>query len=319
MYGKNTTAKVLSVLFAFILWFNIASNMEYSDKVTIPIKYTEPSSSFMLASVPPKDAQVYISGSGKSLIYFYLRKFISLDDSYISANLAGYTKGEHKIELKEESIYFSKGEDIIVERILTNSFFPINIDKKIKRTFKVDVDNLPEIKLNENLVFNGKPVANPEYVIVEGPEDIVDPIKSIGVVSLEKNVITESDTIIGATLNDDFDFARFSQKEITLNFSVEPLRTKLFQIPLNYINFPQRNRQKISPDTLSVYIRGPESVISRSRSSDIVISVNYRSYLNRITQGDSLIAPEIVYPEGITDVTITPGFLQISGLSDGSK
>lgn len=316
-YGKNTAAKTVSVLFAFILWFNIATNLEYNDKVNIPIKYIEPSSDKILASVPPEEAQIYISGSGKSLIYSSLKRMINSDESYVSVNLAGLPKGEHRIELEEEDVFFTSGEKIHVERILTNSFFPVNLDNKIRRTVKVNVDSLPEIILDENLVLNGKPIANPEFVIVEGPEDIVDPIKSINVVSLEKNMISESDTLIGATLSDKYEFVSLSQNEIMLDFSVEPLRTKLFRIPLKFNNFPRRHRQRITPDTLSVYIQGPESVVSRSRLVDILISVNYRSFLNRIAQGDSLIAPEIKYPEGITNVTITPGFLNISGLDGG--
>ena len=316
-YGKNTAAKVLSVLFAFILWFNIATNLEYNDKVNIPIKYIEPSSGFMLASIPPREAQVYIRGTGKNLIYFSLKRLFNSDESYVSANLAGLPKGAHRIELKEENLFFTSGVNIHVERILTNTFIPLSIDKKVKRTVKVNVDNLPEVTLGEHLVLNGKPVANPEFVIIEGPEEIVDPIKSINVAALEKNVISERDTLIGATLEDNIEFASLSTKNITLDFSVEPLRTKLFRIPLKFNNFPQRHRQRVSPDTLSVYIQGPESVVSRSRSMDILISVNYRTYLNRIAQGDSLITPEITYPDGITNVTITPGVLLISGLDGG--
>lgn len=315
-YGKNTTAKVLSVLFAFILWFNIATNLEYNDKVNIPIKYIEPSSGFMIANVPPGEAQLYIRGSGKNLLYFSMKRLFHSDESYVSANLAGLPKGAHRIELKEENIFFTSGVNIHVERILTNSFIPVSIDKKIKRTVKVNVDNLPDVTLAEHLVLNGKPRSNPEFVIIEGPEEVVDPIKSIKVIALEKSVISERDTLIGATLEDTIDFAVLSTKEVTLDFSVEPLRTKLFRIPLNFNNFPQRHRQRVSPDTLSVYIQGPESVVSRSRSMDILISVNYRTYLNRIAQGDSLLTPEISYPDGITNVTITPGILLISGIDD---
>ena len=54
-FGKNTTAKILSILFAVILWFNIATNSEYNYKVYIPINYIEPSSGYMLASIPPEE------------------------------------------------------------------------------------------------------------------------------------------------------------------------------------------------------------------------------------------------------------------------
>jgi YbbR domain-containing protein len=316
-YGKNTAAKVLSVFFAFILWFNIATNTEYNYKVDIPIKYIYPSSGFMLANEPPDEAQVYIRGSGKSLLYFCLKRMFNADESYVSANLAGLPKGAHRIELQEANIFFTSGANISVERILTNSVIPVSIDKKISRTVRVDVDNLPEVRIDDDLVLNGKPTADPEYVIVEGPADVVDPIESIPIATIEKNVISESDTLIGATLADTVDFAVLNTKNVTLRYSVEPLRTKLFRIPLKLVNFPQQEEANVSPDTLSVYIQGPESVVSRSRSMDIVISVNYQSYMNRIARGDSFITPEISYPDGIMNVTITPGVLQITDPGGG--
>ncbi len=316
-YGKNTTAKVLSVFFAFILWFNISTNMEYNYKVDIPIRYIKPSRGFMLANVPPEEAQVYIRGSGKNLLIFSLRRLFNSDESYVSANLAGLPKGAHRIELQEENIFFTSGADLSVERILTNSVIPVSIDERVSRTVRVDVDNLPEVTIDNDLVLTGKPTADPGYIIVEGPAEIVDPIESIPIASIEKNVITESDTLIEATLADTLDFADFSTKNVTLRYSVEPLRTKLFRIPLKYNNFPQQEHAKVTPDTLSVYIQGPESVVSRSRSMDIVISVSYRSYLKHITDGDMFITPEIWYPDGITNVTITPGVLQITDPGGG--
>jgi len=316
-FGKNTTAKIFSILFAIILWFNIATNSEYNYKVYIPIKYIEPSSGYMLASVPPEETQVYLRGSGKSLIYFILKSLVNPDASYISTNLAGIPKGEHRIDLDKENIALSTGENLQVERILNNSFFSVEIDKKITRTVKVDTDSLPLFKLGNNLVLNGKPSANPEFVIIEGPEDIINTMNSVKVVSLDNNMISQEDSLVHARLHDNIPFVTVSQNDVSIHFPVEPLRTKLFRMPVTFKNFPRKVRQQLNPDTLSVYIQGPESVVSRSRFEDILIIVDYRVYLKQIAQGDSLITPEITYPEGITNVTITPGVLRISDYSSG--
>lgn len=316
-FGKNTTAKILSILFAVILWFNIATNSEYNYKVYIPIKYIEPSSGYMLASIPPEETQVYLKGSGKSLVYFIFKNLVYPGESYISTNLAGLSKGEHRIDLDKENIALSTGESLQVERILNNPFFSVEIDKKIKRTVKVDIDSLPAFKLENNFVLNGKPAANPEFVIIEGPEDIVNTMNSVKVASLDNTMISQEDTLVHARLLDTIRFVTVSQNDVTIHFPVEPLRTKRFHMPVTFINFPRKIRQRINPDTLSVYIQGPESVVSRSRFEDIFISVNYRAYLDQIAQGDSLITPEITYPEGITNVTITPGVLHISDYSSG--
>ena len=121
-FGKNITAKILSFLFAAILWFNIATNLEYNHKVYIPIKYIEPSSGYMLASVPPEETQIYLRGSGKSLVYFVLKNLFNPEENYIATNLAGLQKGEHRIDLDKANIVLSTGESLHVERILSDSF-----------------------------------------------------------------------------------------------------------------------------------------------------------------------------------------------------
>jgi len=318
-FGKNTTAKILSVLFAVVLWFHISTKVEYDYKVSIPITYIEPSSGYMLASTPPGEAQVYLRGSGKSLFYFMLKSFIDPEGSYIPVNLAGLPKGRHQITLDKENIFLSTEKELSVESILYNSSFPVVIDRKIERTVKVDSDSLPGFELENGFVLSGKPSIKPESVTVEGPEDIINTISSIRVATLADNVVSREDSLVHAKLNNNIHFTNVTPGEVDVHFPVEPLRTKLFRgIPVTFKNFPKKIRQHLKPDTLSVYIQGPESIISRSRSEDIFVTVNYKAYLAQIAQGDSLLKPEVIYPEGITSVSTTPGVLHISDYSSGS-
>jgi len=317
-FGSNTTAKILSVLFAVILWFHIATNAEYNYKVTIPIKFIEPSSGYMLASIPPRDVQVYVRGTGKKLLFFNLKNFIDPEGSYISPNFAGLPKGRHRINLNKEDIYLAVERGIDVENILTNSFFYVIIDKKKKETVPVDITSLPDFKLEDNHVLSGKLKVYPEFVIIEGPEDIVNSIRSAKISSLDKKIISHKDSLVHAQF-ESIPFVTFNPDEVYIMFPVEPLRTKLFRsIPITFRNVPIELRQRIAPDTLSVYIHGPESIVSKSRSEDIVVIVSYRNYRDKIAQGDSLLTPELIYPEGLTSANTVPGFLRIAGHAPGS-
>ncbi len=318
-FGKNTTAKILSVLFAIVLWIHISTKAEYDYKVSIPITYIEPSSGYMLASTPPEETQVYLRGSGKNLFYFMLRSIINSEGSYIPVNLAGLPKGRHQITLDKTNIFLSTDGDLRIDSILYNSFFPVVIDKKIERTVKVNTDSLPGFELENGFVLFGKPSVKPESVTVEGPEDIINTLSSIRIATLADNVISQEDSLVHAKLNNNIHFVIITPDAVDIHFPVEPLRTKLFRgIPVTFENFPNKIRQHVTPDTLSVYIQGPESIVSRSRSEDIFVTVNYKTYLDQIAQGDSLLKPVVMYPEGITSVSTTPGVLRISDYSSGS-
>ncbi len=319
LFATNTTAKILCVLFAVMLWFNVATNEMYHYKVNIPIKYIDPSSGYMLASTPPQEIQVYLSGTGKHLLYFILRSFMDPDASYISVNLAGYPKGRHRISLEKENILLPTEDGVTVESILYNAFFPVVVDKQIRQTIRVDVDSLPPVDAEEGYILTGEPTADPEYVIAEGPEDTIAPLQSIRVASLAVTTLSPSDTLVTGTLKSPGEFVTLNQQNVQIGFTIEPVRTKLFQsIPVSFRDFPRRFRDVLVPDTLSVFIQGPESIVSQSRKEDISVTVQYNKYKTMVDDGDSTIVPDIRYPDGLTNVKTNPVFLRLTDNNSGS-
>lgn len=318
-YSSITTAKIVSVLFAAILWFHVATQAVYNQKAYIPIRYIDPSSGYMLASSPPEEIMVNISGSGKNLILFNLMHFFDPEGSFTTVNLTGLPKGRHRINLDKNNIFLSIEKGITIENILYNSFFPVVIDNKIKRTVKVNLDSIPHFELENGSVLNGQLTSTPEFVTVEGPEDIINTIHTATIHELEDTVIALQDSVVHAKLDDTIRFVVVDPDEIDIHFPVEKLLTKLFRdVPLTKQGFPKRKNLMLKPDTLSVFIQGPESIVSKLRSEDIVVTVNYKNYRDQIAQGDSLIVPKINYPKGITSASITPGVLRISDNSPGS-
>ncbi len=310
---------MLSILFATILWFNVATNEVYHYKVNIPIKYIAPSSGYMVASTLPDEIQIYLSGSGKQLLHLIIKSFLDPDASYISVNLAGYPKGRHRITLDKKNIFLPADEGITVESILYNAFFPVVVDKQIRQTIHVNVDSLPPVNVEDGYIITGNPTAEPEFVIAEGPEDTISPLQSIRVASLASTSISPANALVEGTLELPGPFVTLNQKNVKIRFTVEPIRTKLFQgVPVSFRNFPRQFQSALAPDTLSVFIQGPESVVSQSRKEDIAVTVQYNSYQSMIAQGDSIIVPDIRYPDGLTSVRTNPSFLRFTDKNPGS-
>ena len=78
-YLASYGARIASVAFAVVLWFNVVTNATYSSKITLPVQYTSPSEGFMIAGDVPGEIEVLLSGTGKDLFSFNLAGFFQKD------------------------------------------------------------------------------------------------------------------------------------------------------------------------------------------------------------------------------------------------
>ena len=308
--GPNDPAKLLSFLFAIILWFHVATEQVYRYGASVPIHYVHLQDNYMLANTPPERVQVSLSGTGKSLLSFRLRQLSNPDDSYAMVDLAGLEKGTHPVAILKQNLFIPESDGITAQEITGNGVFPLVIDRRAERMVPVSTDSLPSF-VEEGCVLAARPEAVPESVAVSGPEEIVSKITSIPAGTPKPAPITCADSVAQAQLINPSPFLDLSRDTVEIRFTVERLRTKLFLIPVTLTGFPRNERDTITPDTLSVLIQGPESVISRSGQADVSAEVSHASYLEQTASGDSLIAPTLRFPTGVTSASATPPAVRI--------
>ena len=311
--GPHDTAKLICFLFALLLWFHVATEQEYSDRVSIPVRYHEPSSGYILANSPSDRVKIAVTGTGKSLLSFRIGLLTNPEDAYANVALADLRRGTHIITLTTEDVTIPDDTSVTIDDIIENAELSVLIDRKIERTLAVAADSLPPYRIEEGLVLNGKPTVAPESVTVEGPEEVLLGMRTIRPASMSTGTISLADSLVEAILDIPSPFMSVSQATVEVRFPVERLRTKLFRgVPVTLSGFPRSFQSVLLPDTLSVLIQGPESVISRSRAEDIVVEVDYSSYLDQTADGDSLVTPTIRHPGGITGASTTPVALRVS-------
>ncbi|MFC1511723.1 hypothetical protein ACFL5H_00830 [Candidatus Latescibacterota bacterium] len=314
--GPHDAAKLLCFLFALLLWFHVATEQEYGDQVSLPIHYHEPTSGYILANSPPDQVKIALSGTGKNLLSFKIGLLTNPGVAYVNVTLADLRRGTHIITLNTEDITISEDASVTIVDILENAEISVLIDRKIERSLAVALDSLPPYRVEEGFVLNGKPLVTPVSITAEGPEEVLLEMRTIRISSLNTETISLADSLVEAVLDIPSPFVNVSQAIVEVRFPVERLRTKLFRgVPVTLSGFPQRFESVFLPDTLTVLIQGPESVISLSRAEDIVVEVNYSSFLEQTAGGDSLITPTIKYPNGITGASTTPVALRILRVS----
>jgi len=310
--GTNTGAKVFSALFALVLWFHVATEQEYLDRVEIPVTIVEPSSGYMLSSIPPVSIQAYVAGTGKSLLAFLARRLFDSEKSYVLVSLAGLPKGRHRITIDPSTVMIPRGENLQVRSILSNASFTVEIDRKVRQTVKVSLDSLPPFHVEDGLVVAGGITSDPAYIIIEGPEELLSPITSMQVSSLIPSKLTAADTVVQGFFTSPSPLLSIEGQPVNINIPVEPLRMKEFPgVKVTLADFPRRFRGTVSPDTVTVIIEGPESVIEHSQPRQIAVLVNYQMFQQQLANGDTLITPAIQHPKGVTSAGTIPYTLRI--------
>lgn len=304
-FGANA-AKFLSVFLATLLWFHVASRSSYNDTAHIPIVFTEPSDGYLLTNDPPKELIANIKGSGKQLIVYRLKKMFNPLFSYVTVNISDLQKGKHLINIDKNSIYISDEKGISATGIDENAVFQLIIDKKITRTLRVNTERIDGLSIGKNYVSSGKPAVNPEFVTVEGPEDFVDSIKTVGLVAPVKTVITaDSPSATVKPLNKN-PLIKIEPSEIIVRYSIESVITKKIEVPVKLSGFPRKTGYTFSPDTVSVAFSGPESVINSLGIKAIKVYAEYDSFIVRKNLGQETITLKIKVPDGITGYEINP-------------
>jgi len=306
--STNNTAKIVSVVFAVILWFHVTSNSAFDYKYSLPIQYVGPSEGFIIASTKPEEVLVTIKGSGKKLLVFSLLEVFRSGQHYAIVNLTGLPEGETKVSIDKSNINLGVNSGLQVESILypDNAIFPIEIDREIKRTVAVNVDSLSGYTVAEGFVVSGKPAVKPEFVLIQGPEEIINAINSVNVSPFRGETVIQKKSVLEARLEMP-SFVTVEPEKVEIYFHVEPLITRrLAGVPVMLKGFQVRNHPYFKPDSLIVTVRGPESVVSTLKPDNILLFINYQKYKEYLAKGDTLITPSITYPEGITSVSWMP-------------
>ena len=299
--GTNNVAKVMSLLAALILWFHVTSGGTFTTTVSLPIRYIKPVRGLMIASAAPERVLVLVRGSGKALITHNLKRFSDQDKQYALVNLAGLHEGKNQISIDRATVFLGV-EGLEVESILENADFTVFLDRKTQRTVTVDVDSLPDIRVDKGLSVVGRPVPEPRYAILEGPESLLRTISKIRIASLPRSTVSLKDTVVMADLDVKMNpFVDVQPKKVELRFKIEPLADKVIEgAPVRLKGFPGKRNYTADPESLNIEIQGPSSIIARVDRGDLMVSITYASFLQQTANGNDAIRPMIVFPKGVT-------------------
>ncbi len=288
----------LIISFSVLLWIFVSFSGEFSITLNLPVKVVDIPTDYSISSVSASNVSISLKGQGWQLAQhtmgrdpkFFIPSPKVVGENEISArNVLGLNSWlSTSLQLAEIS--------------------PEKIKVKVEKTISKKVAIIPVVALSFKSGYGlVSPVKiEPDSVEIKGPESIVDDITIINTKTKALSNIENSES-----LNLDLDkrkFVSISADECKVSFDVQKIVDKTFDdLILETRNMPSRYELMLSPQKVSVVLRGGISQLSKMNNDDLKAFVKFEQAIND-TVGS--IEPIIEIPEFTSIVDVNPNRLE---------
>ncbi|MEI6142811.1 MAG: CdaR family protein [Mariniphaga sp.] len=261
------------------LWFLNALEKHYTDHITVPVKYINiPKDKDLIGKLPDK-FEVTVDAFGYTLLQHKLSlafSHIFLDVNELTNNnlesryMSKFTisTNGHKDEFAKQ---ISSEIEIINIRPDTINFYVTNVIEKL-----VKVHPVVGLDFDKEFILQKPPVANPDMVLVRGPEFILDTLKyiytkSIILKKLSHDVEQKADLVLLPELKSEVE-------EVKVQIAVEQYTEAKFELPLVILNQPDSLLIKTFPSKIKVTCRVGLSQYNKLNNSSFQAIIDYSTH-----------------------------------------
>jgi len=279
---RNGKAFVFFVCLALasFLWFLNALEKHYTDHITVPVRYINLPKDKDLTGKLPDKFELTVDAFGYTLLRYKLSLAFSpvlLDVNELTNNyLEGKFMSKYSISTnghKEEiAKQISSEIEIITIRPDSITFKVSNVIEKL-----VKVRPVVDVTFAKEYILQKTPAAKPEFVIVRGPQEILDTLsciltKPIVLKNLSHSAQKDIDLELLPELKTEFD-------EVTVQIDVEQFTEAKFEIPIVILNQPDSMLIKTFPAKVKVSCRVGISQYNKlnNKSFRAVVDYSHRS------------------------------------------
>jgi YbbR domain-containing protein len=300
---KNLSLKIIAFLFALMFWFNVVTNKTYEHEFDIPFNLNGISSELILTTPPPEKLSVKLSGTGKQMLTYILKKPTLVMEG------SQYERGIYRVEISPEDLAF---DDEIQARVASVSH-PQDLTFKFETLSEKDVPIIPEVKITPALGFVqvGEMAIFPETVKVSGPHRIIRSLKSLSTKrvvfdGVKKDIEENISLIIDDTL-----FLTSSSNTVSVKQNIVPLtEKKLGPINIQTFNSNKYDSTFMQPESIYVVVEGPRGFIDSLDLSQFSASINFRN----IEPGTTSVMPKVVSPSGYRLIGTDPAAITVTAI-----
>ena len=300
-----------SFVIAFIFWFFIKSEDNYSVTTSIPLVARNLQEQKTYKEEVPESIIVTLKGSGRAFIW--LRFFDNFYEDYKAVIDLSSIADEYNFEL--DQYYKNNPEKIVLPESLELEFVEVISPKSIK--INLDQYLVKKVPIKSEIIVStapgyiqvGEEVFFPDSISIGGPQEIVDTINFVK---------TQKDTLVDLMSSIDSEFliinpdrvVDFDPKKVEGFINIQPIsETIVTGIPVKLINKPNDINVFVNPATVSLTIVGGLDQIASIVSTDIEVLINFEKSWSADKQ---FYSPEVRIPDSILEwKDLSPNNLEI--------
>lgn len=286
----NIGVKIIALIVALIIWFNVSSEEQMTRLFTLPVKLVNLPDTLTIQGTFPKAVDASITATKRQMLYMGFKK------GFVSINLASAAAGRFRQTIAASNVMLPSDISANDVRIITPTSIDLQFERKI--TMELPVALTLTGAIPEGYLLNGSPSVAPGTVEVTGGRSAVEPLRAI-----------QSEPIDLSKIRDRFD------KEVLLEYDPASIRCSPGKVKV-LISVSQKGRRvlanvpptilfddrdlyaEIVPTTVSLTLEGPKAILDTLSSGDVSILLD----LSGRRPGRYIIAPEVIVPAGLKNI-----------------
>ncbi len=288
-FRQNIFLKILSLVFAIILWFFVVLEDKVEQDVDVFIHYQHVPKGLMLVNTPPNKIHVKVVGP-RSILRNLSRKTLSLN-----IDLSEFERGRHLVVLHPKDIPLPAGLEII-------GIQPEKIEIVLERIASRLVPVEPMLEGSPpsgwKLV---KVTVIPSKVRIRGPESLVYRIKRLRTKPIDiSNLKGEVVRVVELEVPDMLTVLPSALVKVKLLIKEKIVEREIKDLKVNAQG--ASGPVKLKPSKICVLLRGPERLLGPFAELKIEALVDLRG----LKPGQYRLPVKIKLPEGIKIIDVQP-------------
>ncbi len=296
----NIIIKLLAVVLAILLWFNVITEKQYEYELKLPITDYELPSSLAPISPLPESLSVKVLAEGKQLL--------RSDWKHAGLRVKGtrMVRGQNTIDFNLETVSLVRSENVTLLDIPVTMPVVVRLDR-IDSTLIPVASRLAVIPGDDYMVLGGSEKVTPPNIWVVGPVQVLGRIDSV---YTEQKILDGAEEPVRAELKlelPDQPSVQLRQDSVTAWVGVDKVKEREFVgIPVAVLPDGITRRPVVDPGRVTVTIRGPISIVDTLASDDINVAVS--------AAGDGrgeYLKPQVELPQNVKLVRISPDSVRV--------
>jgi YbbR domain-containing protein len=269
--------KFVSILLGFTLWYAVAREQEAEFSLSIPIELRDLPEGLEVVEESVQQVEVRLRGPADVL------RRLTPQDVSVGVDLLNAEPGERLAYLTEGDVAVPFGAR--VARVT-----PTTVRIVLDRTVEGSVEVIPRVVGSPAAGFELAQIdLSPQRIDVVGPSSRVEGLAQVTTEPISVDGLREPySRLVRVELDPLVRVARDENVALSLDVREERGRRELSGVPVQ--GLPADTPATLTPDTVSVRVEGPRSVVEGLRAEDLLARVE----LNELGPGSHAVAPTII-------------------------